>query len=116
MIDKAALGEGTYHDCRNAGTVAPDAIAGRRCNVIPPPAMFVVRDDNKRFFPVIAFLHGIYNVRDMLLALQQARVSRMLIVGAQRLDEQPRAGSHSSSLQRTCSRPAGAAETGLRAP
>src|SRR5258708_39638227 len=89
MINKVAPGKRSDEDCRHARPVAPDSADWRR-DVIPAAAVFVVRDDDQRVFPIVAMLNAAHQVGNVLLPLQQGGVSGMLIVGTQSLDKSDR--------------------------
>ena len=55
--------------------------------MIPTAAVFVIRDDDERVFPIVAVFHGVHKISNVLLTLQQAGVSGMLVVRSQRLDK-----------------------------
>ena len=87
VIHKTSLGKRADHDCGDARTVPPNAVLGRRRNVIPSATMLIVGHDDEAVVPVLAVLDSLDNVGDMLLALQQVGIAWVLVVGAKRLDE-----------------------------
>ena len=70
------------------GTRVPGApLVRRRGDVVPAAAVLVVGDDDGGVLPVGAVLHGLHQVGDVLLALLEVGVARVLVVRAERLDE-----------------------------
>jgi hypothetical protein len=62
-------------------------VDNRRGNVIPPPTMLVIGDDDHRMRPDGAVLYGLDQLGHLLLTGGNRRVSGVLVVVADRLDE-----------------------------
>src|SRR5262245_60916599 len=115
MVHESSLREGSNHDRWHAGTVAPDPIGGRWRDVIPPPSMLIVSDDDERVVPVVAVLHGIDQIRDVLLPLLQARIPGCSLSGPSGLINTTEGRcSFFKSVKKSFSSCKCAAEAGLR--
>src|SRR6266852_4483680 len=86
VVHKTTLGTRSDDDSRNTRTIAPDAVDWR-CHVIPTAAVFVIGHNDERVVPIVAVSHCAHKISNVLLTLQQAGVSGMLIVGSQRLNK-----------------------------
>jgi glyoxylase-like metal-dependent hydrolase (beta-lactamase superfamily II) len=58
--------------------IAP-ALTARRCYVVPPPAILVVRDDDRHRGPERTISDALHQARDVVVARQHIRISRMLV-------------------------------------
>src|SRR5882762_9859314 len=98
VVHKTALGKRSDDDSRNARTIAPDA-GDWRCHVIPAAAVFVIGYNDERVAPIVTVFHCAHKIRNVLLTLQQAGVSGMLIVGSQRLNKGDRRQAFGLQIQ-----------------
>src|SRR6266481_5966973 len=89
MVDIAALAEGRDDDRGNARAGSP-AIGGRWRDVIPPPAVLVVRDDDRHRPELPAGDELRNDVGDMPVAGEDVGVARVLGEAALRLVERDR--------------------------
>ena len=86
MVDEAALREWRDNDCRHTRAGAP-AVGDRRGNVVPAATVLIVGEDDERVCPVRAVADCVHQVGGVLLPAGKIGVARVLVVGAQRLDE-----------------------------
>src|SRR5438552_11669405 len=76
-----------------AGTrtpATPAVLPHRRNHMVPTTAVFVVGDDDHAVLPDLAVAHGGHELSHVLLTRDFIRVTRMFVVGAERLDESHR--------------------------
>src|SRR5215471_2421677 len=87
MIHEALLCKLGDHDGRNSCTRTP-SINHWRWNVVPPAAILIIGNDDDRMFPdFLVRLNGRHDLRNMVLTANFVRITRMFIVGTERLDE-----------------------------
>src|SRR5260370_10155083 len=98
VVHKMVLGQRSDNDSGNARTIAPDA-GNWRCHVIPAAAVFVIGHNDESVAPIVAVFHCAHKIRNVLLTLQQAGVSGMLIVGSQRLNKDDRRQAFGLQIQ-----------------
>src|SRR5947207_3333135 len=95
ILNRDMSGKRTNNDRRNARPRSETVVCprwtvlrgARGRHVIVMPAILVVGNDNCAIGPVGTVLHGGDKAGDMLLAFQQARITRMLVINSQRLDK-----------------------------
>ena len=86
MVDESLLCERRDDHCWDPEPRSP-AVDDRRRHVIPPATVLVVGDDDHGMRPDGAILYGLDQLGYLLLAGDERRVARVLVLVADRLDE-----------------------------